>query len=118
MGGSVDHARHVPGTVADCEECRRIAVEPGWYKRLAGSEAPEDPGASAEDAGEPHRGARRADAPRLRPAAARDVDLAAAELERRRMRVDLSRAEDGATRVDLPDDDERERAASKRDRSD
>lgn len=116
----MDHERHVPGTVADCEECRRIAVEPGWYKRLAGSEAPEDPGASADDAGEPRRGARRADAPRRLPAAARDVDLAAAELERRRMRVDLSRAEDGATRVDLPDDDddERERAASKRDRSD
>jgi hypothetical protein len=114
----MDHARHVPGTVADCEECRRIAVEPGWYKRLAGSEDPQDRAVPAEDAGEHRPGARRGDATPRRPAAARDVDLAAAELERRRMRVDLSRAEEGATRLDLPDHDERERAAPKRDRPD
>jgi hypothetical protein len=34
------------------------------------------------------------------------------------MRVDLSRADEGATRLDLADDEQRERAASRRDPTD
>jgi hypothetical protein len=115
----MDHAQHVPGTVADCEECRRIAVEPGWYKHLSSSDDPQErPASPTEGAGERPSDSRRRDTTsRRRPAAARDVDLAAAELERRRMRVDLSRAEEGTTRVDLPDRDQRERTASKQERS-
>ena len=28
------HADHEPGTRDDCEECRALAYEPGWYKAL------------------------------------------------------------------------------------
>jgi hypothetical protein len=28
------HADHEPGTREDCEECRALAYEPGWYKTL------------------------------------------------------------------------------------
>ena len=28
------HADHEPGTREDCEECRDLAYEPGWYKAL------------------------------------------------------------------------------------
>ena len=28
------HADHEPGTREDCEECRAIAYEPGWYRAL------------------------------------------------------------------------------------
>jgi hypothetical protein len=28
------HAEHEPGTREDCEECRALAYEPGWYKVL------------------------------------------------------------------------------------
>jgi hypothetical protein len=28
------HADHEPGTREDCEECRALAYEPGWYKAL------------------------------------------------------------------------------------
>ena len=28
------HADHEPGTREDCEECRELAYEPGWYKAL------------------------------------------------------------------------------------
>jgi hypothetical protein len=28
------HADHEPGTRDDCEECRALAYEPGWYKVL------------------------------------------------------------------------------------
>jgi hypothetical protein len=28
------HSHHEPGTREDCEECRALAYEPGWYKAL------------------------------------------------------------------------------------
>jgi len=28
------HADHEPGTREDCEACREVAYEPGWYKAL------------------------------------------------------------------------------------
>ena len=28
------HADHEPGTREDCEDCRALAYEPGWYKTL------------------------------------------------------------------------------------
>jgi hypothetical protein len=28
------HADHEPGTREDCDECRALAYEPGWYKAL------------------------------------------------------------------------------------
>ena len=28
------HADHEPGTREDCEDCRALAYEPGWYKAL------------------------------------------------------------------------------------
>ena len=28
------HANHEPGTRDDCEECKALAYEPGWYKAL------------------------------------------------------------------------------------
>jgi hypothetical protein len=28
------HADHEPGTREDCEACRELAYEPGWYKVL------------------------------------------------------------------------------------
>ena len=30
----MDHSKHEPGTVADCEECRLDAYEPGWYATM------------------------------------------------------------------------------------
>ncbi len=30
----MQHADHEPGSREDCEECRAIAYEPGWYKAL------------------------------------------------------------------------------------
>jgi hypothetical protein len=28
------HADHEPGTREDCDDCRALAYEPGWYKAL------------------------------------------------------------------------------------
>jgi hypothetical protein len=28
------HADHQPGTREDCDDCRALAYEPGWYKAL------------------------------------------------------------------------------------
>ena len=28
------HADHEPGTREDCEDCKALAYEPGWYKAL------------------------------------------------------------------------------------
>ena len=28
------HADHEPGTREDCDECRALAYEPGWYKAM------------------------------------------------------------------------------------
>ena len=28
------HTDHEPGTREDCEECRELSYEPGWYKAL------------------------------------------------------------------------------------
>jgi hypothetical protein len=28
------HTDHEPGTREDCEECRALAYEPGWYKAM------------------------------------------------------------------------------------
>jgi hypothetical protein len=30
----MDHGAHVPGTVDGCDECRSVAIEPGWYRAL------------------------------------------------------------------------------------
>jgi hypothetical protein len=30
----MEHTRHEPGTVADCERCRLESYEPGWYRML------------------------------------------------------------------------------------
>jgi hypothetical protein len=34
QAGAMAHADHEPGTREDCEECRSLAYEPGWYKAL------------------------------------------------------------------------------------
>jgi hypothetical protein len=28
------HADHEPGTREDCDQCRKLSYEPGWYKAL------------------------------------------------------------------------------------
>jgi len=30
----MSHADHEPGTREDCDDCRALAYEPGWYKAL------------------------------------------------------------------------------------
>ncbi len=30
----MDHSKHVPGTIPDCDECNADAYEPGWYAML------------------------------------------------------------------------------------
>jgi hypothetical protein len=42
------HTDHEPGTRDDCEECRALAYEPGWYKALRDERVVEkDPGVVA-----------------------------------------------------------------------
>lgn len=36
----MDHRRHQPGTVADCDECSELAYEPGWYRIMLGRPFP------------------------------------------------------------------------------
>ena len=30
----MEHTRHEPGTVAECERCQLESYEPGWYRML------------------------------------------------------------------------------------
>ena len=30
----MDHADHEPGSMDECQECRALAYEPGWYRSL------------------------------------------------------------------------------------
>jgi hypothetical protein len=34
MAREIEHSEHAPGTREDCEECRALAYEPGWYRAL------------------------------------------------------------------------------------
>ena len=49
------HADHEPGTREDCEDCRALAYEPGWYKTLRAERVgPPDPSVVAlPEASEP-----------------------------------------------------------------
>lgn len=104
----MNHATHEPGTVADCEECRKVALEPGWYKLLRGLTSPDaaegEAGTSGGNAGNE---------------AEAGLDLSKVEAERAKTRIDLSKAHEGKPVVDLPESEEQKRAdAAKRKRGD
>ncbi|MFL5791632.1 MAG: hypothetical protein ACJ76A_09020 [Actinomycetota bacterium] len=65
------HADHEPGTREDCDDCRALAYEPGWYKALRDERVvasdpavvavpePDDADVDVVVAETPHEGARR-----------------------------------------------------------
>ena len=104
----MNHAKHVPGTVAECGECQKVALEPGWYKLLSGLTEAGDSEPEVEDE------QAQAEIDLTGAGKATEIDLSKVEAERAKTRIDLSDPDEGKPVVDLPESEEKKRTAAQR----